>query len=244
MTQPSEFVDSESSLISLLDKLSNLSANHSRLFIDLEGINLSRHGTISIMQLFSPPLHSVYLIDIFTLRDQAFNTSGTNGQTMKQILEAPNIPKIFFDVRKDSDALFAHYGIRLDGVQDLQLMELATRTFNRRHLNGLAKCIQRDAGLPAQESANWEAVKLNGKGLFDPQRGGRYEVFNARPLSEEMRAYCVQDVLHMPTLYNVYSARLTHDWATKVNTETEARINLAMNPSFNGDGRHMALGPW
>ncbi|KAL2060851.1 hypothetical protein VTL71DRAFT_8903 [Oculimacula yallundae] len=43
--------------------------------------------------------------------------------TLKEILECPDITKIFFDVRNDADALFAHFGIHLRGTLDLQLLE-------------------------------------------------------------------------------------------------------------------------
>jgi hypothetical protein len=45
----------------------------------------------------------------------AFSTAGTNGQTLKTILESETIPKVFFDVRNDSDALYS----QRDGRDDL-----------------------------------------------------------------------------------------------------------------------------
>lgn len=48
--------------------------------------------------------------------------------SLQSILESPKTPKVFFDVRTDSDALFAQFGIKLAGIIDLQLMELASRS--------------------------------------------------------------------------------------------------------------------
>ena len=117
------------------------------IFIDLEGINLSRHGSISIMQLLIPPSPVVYLIDVLNLKANAFNTPGSKGQTLRTVLESDLYGKVFFDVRNDSDALFAYFGVAIQGVEDVQLMESATRTTtrSRKYLNGLAKCFEKCA---------------------------------------------------------------------------------------------------
>ena len=46
--------------------------------------------------------------------------------SLKAILESPKTPKVFFDVRMDSDALYALFGVKLAGIIDLQLMEVAS----------------------------------------------------------------------------------------------------------------------
>jgi exonuclease 3'-5' domain-containing protein 1 len=101
----------------------------------------------------------MYLIDVHTLQEKAFLTAGTAGKPLKTILESDKIPKVFFDVRNDSDALYAHFGIKLAGVQDIQLMELATRDFSKRYLNRLSKCIERDSPMMPGEKQKWESVK-------------------------------------------------------------------------------------
>lgn len=100
------------------------------MYIDLEGIDLCREGSLSILTLLidtGTPTRRVHLIDVHILGAQAFNTSGVKGKTLKDILQNDKIPKVFFDVRNDSDALFAHFGVALQGVEDVQLMESATR---------------------------------------------------------------------------------------------------------------------
>ena len=107
------------------------------MYIDLEGVNLCREGSISILTLLidtGTPTVSVYLIDVHTLGAQAFNTAGVEGKTLRDILQDEKIPKVFFDVRNDSDALFAHFGVALQGIEDVQLMESATRTVSYTHL--------------------------------------------------------------------------------------------------------------
>ncbi len=148
------FIESYSSLADLLDSLNDLATSPPSLYLDLEGNNLSRYGSVSIVQLFVQPRQQVYLIDTCTLGSHAFTTAGSSGKTLKLVLESTAIPKVFFDVRNDSDALFSHFGIRLSNVEDLQLMESATRTSAGKCLSGLA------------------TTKEQGPNLFDPGHSG------------------------------------------------------------------------
>jgi exonuclease 3'-5' domain-containing protein 1 len=110
-----------------VDILNNQPTTTPSRYLDLEGVNLSRHGTISILQIHISPLHQTYLIDTHTLASTAFTTpSATTNLTLKHILESATTPKVLFDVRHDSVALFALFHIRLAGVTDLQLMELGS----------------------------------------------------------------------------------------------------------------------
>src|SRR6187549_763034 len=94
--------------LGLLDGRDGLPAQPSSLCFDLEGKNLSRHGSISILQLHVLPSNRTYLVDVHTLRDRTFSTCGTNGHTLKEMLESDAIPKVFFDVQNGSDALYSH----------------------------------------------------------------------------------------------------------------------------------------
>jgi exonuclease 3'-5' domain-containing protein 1 len=82
-----------------------------------------------------------------------------------------------------------------------------------------------------------------GLGLFAPERGGSYEVFNARPLSQDILLYCIQDVHFMPKLWQRYSSKTAVGWAAKVEQATRERVVLSQTAAFHGQGRHMALGP-
>lgn len=242
----SRLVDTEEGISELVDSIANLPNDPPSLYLDVEGVDLSRHGTISIIQLLVLPENHVYLIDVHTLKDTAFSTPGKNNdhQTLKTILESSDIQKAIFDVRNDSDALYAHFRISLAGIQDIQLMELACRTFSRRLVNGLSKCIENDAMLTAQEKQTWKDVKDRGVKLFSPQHGGSYEVFNQRPLSYLVESYCVQDVQFLPRLWSIYTSRMTTQWRIKVETATRERIILSQSAAYRPKGPHRALGPW
>ena len=136
--------------------------------MDLEGNNLSRNGTLSLVITLLEPERDVYLVDVTTLGRDTFTTAGADGRTLKAVPELKDIVKVFFDTRNDSDALFGLYEIRVAGIEDLQLMELASRNFSKRHINGLAKCIERDSALPLAEKREWKVNKERGRKLFDP----------------------------------------------------------------------------
>ncbi|KAL2201944.1 exonuclease [Sarocladium strictum] len=205
-------IDTPATMAKVVDDLDGLPIDPPSLYIDLEGENLSREGTISILQLYL-------------------------------LLDDARIPKVIFDVRNDSDALHTHYRVQLAGIQDLQLMELATRNFSRRHVNGLARCIERDASLSLEENQQWKRCKDKGVHLFAPERGGSYKVFNDRPLREEIREYCVQDVHFLPRLWDCYNRKLSQTWRKKVTTATMDRVGESQSSSYVPHGQHKALAP-
>lgn len=230
----------------LIDNFGNLQtlASAPCLYFDLEGVKLGRSGTISIMQVLVHPADRTHLIDIHTLGEEAFNIPGQAGLTLKDILQSETIPKVFFDVRNDSDALFAHFGIKLAGIQDLQLMELGARTNRpRKYVSGLANCIEKDLGLTAAEKQLWKETKEKGLNLFAPERGGSYEVFNTRPLTDAVTQYCIQDVRFLPILWRRYQNNMNGHWRGKVREESKARVALSQTESYNGQGVHMKLAP-
>ncbi|KAF4547160.1 Hypothetical protein D9617_55g071540 [Elsinoe fawcettii] len=237
------FLDSESAIKTFLNQLGQYRDEELRLYLDLEGNNLSRHGTLSLITVLLEITGDVYLVDVTTLGPSAFSTSDDNGRDLKAVLESSKVVKVFFDIRNDSDALYNLHNIGVDGIEDIQLMELASRTFDRRTVNGLARCIERDGTMTYQEKREWQEVKDRGKNLFDPARGGSYTVFDERPLSEDMKRYCVQDVAYMPILRETYRLKLCDAWWRRIAEETKTRVRMSQSHQFQGKGRHMALGP-
>ena len=205
-------VDTLAALIAFLDDLPNCIGYPLTLDVDLEGNKLSRHGTISFVTILVHPGRTVHLVDVTSLQGAAFTTKTRSGRTLKQVLESEDIIKAFFDIRHDSDALYGLYGVRVGGICDLQLMQLATRNFDRKFANGLAKCIERDAILSRAEKQKLQRIKERGCELFAPERRGDYAVFDQRPLSKAMMDYCAQGVVHMPNLWNIYWLRLCDAW--------------------------------
>ncbi|KAK4900035.1 hypothetical protein LTR27_002798 [Elasticomyces elasticus] len=216
------------------------------MYIDLEGVQLSRDGTLSILTLLvdeGTAEKQVYLVDVHTLGAKAFDTAGTKQKTMKDILQDDTIPKVFFDIRSDSDALFAHFGVKMAGVEDVQLMENATRTTTkqRRLVSGLARCIEQN--IHGASTASWKSAKEKGEKLFKSEHGGSYEVFNQRPLSAEILSYCVGDVQFLPELRNLFWSQ-TKNCREVVDAATERRIAASQSAEYQPRGPNRALAPW
>lgn len=181
------------------------------------------------------------------LGEKAFNTAGGHQKTFKDVLQNDSIPKVFFDVRNDSDALFAHFGTRLQGVEDVQLMESATRktSQSRRFLNGLAKCIEQNFSISQSgtDIASWKSAKQKGERLFKAEHGGSYAVFNQRPVPEDIVSYCVGDVRYLPELRNKFRSQAKM-WLDLVGEETKRRIATSQRSDYQPHGRDKALAPW
>ena len=114
-------VDSATTLTCPLDSIATLPVDPPSLYFDLEGVRFSRLGSIFLISLYVAPRSETYLIDVHLLRGETFSTLSSNsGHSLKKVLENPNIPKVFFDCRNDSDALYSHFQISLDGCSNLQ----------------------------------------------------------------------------------------------------------------------------
>jgi exonuclease 3'-5' domain-containing protein 1 len=209
------FVNTASKVQDLLQELVLLPSPDVNLFLDVEGTNLCRFGSVSIFTLHERRSGNTHLVDITTLGKDAFTVAAgyeNSAQTLTSILENPDIIKVFFDVRNDSNALFHLYGSRFAGVHDLQLMELATRDFSKRVLCGLAKCVEYDAGLGYTNLLTWKRIKAAGVKLFNSSTEGSHAVFDKRSLPDALKAYCAQDVTYMLMLYRAYCSKLCDIW--------------------------------
>ncbi|KKK22439.1 hypothetical protein ARAM_007239 [Aspergillus rambellii] len=237
-------VSTNADVAELVELLKKVPADPPSLFIDLEGVDLSRHGTISLLQIFALPQKQTHLVDIHKLKESAFTQASVSGATLK------DIPRVPFHQKKSSlmcamtrTPFIATFGINLAGIQDLQLMELATRRYSKKRIHGLAKCIENDAPMSTEEMQSWKAAKQQGLDIFAPERGGSYEVFNARPLAGEIIQYCIEDVRLLPRLWEKYNQKLTSHWRRKIDVEGQNRVRESQSSTFNGKGRHMTFAP-
>lgn len=229
-----------SSVLELEAFLSSIPTS-STLYLDFEGNNLSRNGTISIITILIYPQNTVHLIDILTLGEIAFTTcssTGGKGKTLKSIFEDPDITKFFWDVRNDADALWAHYRVGLAGVIDIQLLENASREDDKTYIRGLDKSVQYDLKLGFMELNRWLRTKKDVKDLMPNN------VFSARPLDAKTIQYCVNDIIYLPALYALYSKRIKGDWLTKAVNESARRVAEAHGVGYEPQSESKKLGPW
>lgn len=84
--------------------------------------------------------------------------------------ESEAILRACFDIRNDSDALFDLYHVKVAGICDIQLMELATRFFSK-ICQQLGQMYQEEPVVTAKERREWIENKEKGKRLFAPECG-------------------------------------------------------------------------
>lgn len=223
---PAKIVDNEEGICEIIELFCGQDTVKPFMFVDLEGVNLGRHGTISIMQILVPPTPLVFLIDVIALGEKAFTTTEKGGRSLRNVLENKRIGKVFFNVRMDSDALFAHSGVKLKGVIDVQLLEFTTRAKPYKKLNGLRRCIEWEGERGDLPLYSKEILKKKEEGakLFKAEEGGSYDVFLERPLPQAIIDYCEVDVLMLPGLLQLYASRTGGDQLQRIQQATQKRV--------------------
>ncbi|XP_057957520.1 uncharacterized protein LOC131150672 [Malania oleifera] len=79
---------------------------------DCEGVDLCRYGTLCIMQLAFPD--AIYLVDAIQGGEMLM-------KACKPALESSYITKVIHDCKRDSEALYFQFGIKLHNVVDTQI---------------------------------------------------------------------------------------------------------------------------
>ncbi|KAM0209933.1 hypothetical protein ACHAQD_010953 [Fusarium lateritium] len=236
------WVDTEAAISELVYTLDCYRRDSPAIFIDIREVGRSRKRTISVIQLYDAVEHVAYLIDVLTLGEKCFTAPAKDDWTLKDILEDKGIRKVFFDVREDSHALYTHHDIVLGGVHDLQLMELATRSHCRGYVSDLSTCIRREASTSEEDMSSWTEIEEKSLQLFGPKWGDS-EIFNQRPLPEDIRLRCAQNVQLLSHLYTRYRSRLTPEWKRSMVSASADRVQLSQSADFNGRGIYMAVAP-
>lgn len=239
-------VDTVDGLRSLTTRVSALSASHSpAIYADVEGRQLGRDGTSCILTLYLRPDNVVYLVDLTTLGDACFTTTSDQSlMTLRSILESEVIPKVVFDVRSQSDALYARHGIHLKAIHEVQLMEVACRLASRKHLGSLARCVETSSALTPDQKAEWANVKACSRQLCNPTYGGDDALLEERPLTAEIVESCAQNAVCLAALWDDYRSQLTADTLRTVSAATQLRIKTTHAERYQGQGKHMALAPF
>ncbi|KAF9558293.1 hypothetical protein CPC08DRAFT_709743 [Agrocybe pediades] len=220
---------------------------NTKLAVDLEGVDLSRNGRVSIIQLFAKNSDTIWLVDVTVLGRLAFEhkAASTNGCSLKDVLQSKNIVKILYDVRNDADALYNLYQVDMKNTYDLQLLEVAARRAQKlrvKFICGLSKAITTYLSPPSSVTQ----IKEDGLVLFLPEKGGSYEVFERRPLDPRIILYCAQDVAVLFQLEAVLESKIRgslEGWHGRVVKASVKRVNEAHSRSYDGDGPHRTIAP-
>lgn len=232
-----------SSIISTSTKLRTFLSSirpDSTICLDLEGKDLSRHGTLTIATILIHPQNVVGVVDVLNLGESAFITETENGTSLKSVLGDSEIPKWVWDVRNDADALWAHFGVKLAGVVDVQLLENASRPgrLDKTRLSGLDNAIRFDLKLGFMDRERWIRTKN------DVRRRMSQDIFSRRPLPSNTLQYCINDVVHLPALQKYYMQRITPDWLAKAREESCRRLADACSPGYQPKSPDKVFSPW
>lgn len=237
------FVDTPDGVAAMVEAISNPPTDAPEVYIALEGHDVGLHGSVSLMQLYHAPSKYTYLLDICSVKQGVFATPASNGMTLEGLLISKDITKVFYDVRNDAAALYANYRIRLQGVRDLQLMELASRSSDRGTVRTLDECMQQDGDLSDAEDAKWKSATEAVADLNNPQE--RAEAFNQRPLPDKLIQHSVQKVACLPGLWKRYDSKLNDESRKKVIAESQNRVSNSQSVGYNlnmGDRLRTPLG--
>lgn len=161
---------------------------------------------------------------------------------IQRLRRTDNTKKHLFDARDDSDALYALFDVRLAGVVDIQLLELASRRGAKHIVCGLAACIEQEQALPWLALSQWQSTRKEVVKMFDPNPSGSCEIFNQRPLLQVLIEYYMGDVQVLSILSTVYQSRLNNHWSEEVLAETEKRLEESRSLGYRHRGKQKILG--
>lgn len=194
----STFVVSESLPYIFIDKINETYhfaiqdiATNSVIAVDCEGVALGRNGKMCLLQIATAA--NVFLFDVQALGASLFSSG------LKPILEYHTPSKIFYDCRRDSDALFHQFGVRLKGVLDAALTEIFFRMINGmgtpRYLKGYKKCVETYLVI---DNPYFSKLKTQVSDMMTHHGTNFWEL---RPLPKEVLDYSAFDVFYLRHLH-------------------------------------------
>ena len=98
--------------------------------------------------------------------------------------------------------------------------------------------------LGGSDLASWKQAKEKGKKLFKAEHGGSYEVFNQRPIPEDIISYCVGDVRYLPELRDRFWKTQTFRWRDLVDQESMKRVSASQKSDYQPYSLDRAVSPW
>jgi exonuclease 3'-5' domain-containing protein 1 len=187
------YIDTEEKLSIAIEEISQAIQKGETIAVDCEGVELSRFGSVTLVNI--AVRGPVYLIDILKIDNAAYDRG------LRSILEDKSINKLMFDCREDADALKHLYNVRLDGVLDVQLLEVMNRIIHRGYtkIRSLNHCLELFVSHETMLK-----VKLKGRSSMDQDN----KLWEKRPLSEDMLKYASIDVLALFKLYDALCYRV------------------------------------
>ena len=189
--------------------------------VDCEGVMMSRTGPVTVLQCATREV--IFLIDVQSLGSSAFGARGSG--CIRDVLESPDVLKLMFDCRMDSDALFHQFDVRLENVLDVQLLDVAARRALGKMIDrvpGIAKCT--GTHLTGAETAVADDLKVRVKKLYSVEES---TLWATRPFTDDVRRYAALDVwllirLHTKMVFDLRDD--TDDWLARTFKASAKRV--------------------
>ncbi|KAF5969739.1 hypothetical protein FBULB1_10059 [Fusarium bulbicola] len=248
-----EVINTIQGVKSLADGIAVLNASHKSevplLYIDIEPRSLGANGELNLLTIIlchGPEYRCrLYLVDVNRLANQAFSSRGYHGASLRSILDSDSCRKVFFDVRYSSYILYKQYGIKLQGVRDLQLMENACSSLkhHRPELEPFEPLIQKFLA-HGKSRKRWLVHKFNGEWLDKYGAGGLHAAFQKRPVMENIGLYCCRNARFMPELYSKLSRTSFLGMKDMVAQESKNRVDDSQRDGYNPFANGRLRNPW
>ena len=208
-------VDTLVSSIADLGEFSAALRNKAVVTLDIEGVELSRLGTIELISIGIELEGNLVRTFIFDASTASSGSSIYMAQiaALKQILESPDVVKIIHDCKQDSDALFAHLGIQLVNVFDTVVWNAV--------LNKSEELMNLNNTLVAFECAINENRDAS-KNIYKDNPN----FWATRPVTAHMIAYAAGDVSVLFDLHRKMIQRAAEDPELQILAETKSQAAL------------------
>jgi len=235
-----ELVDTSAALNAMLEQLRHVKC----IGLDCEGLKLGdkEEGKLSLMQISAlgskggsgaqQPLR-IWLVDVAVLAWRCIHyRTSDKAVNLKALLEDGSITKLMFDVRSDSTQLSKEYGVRLRGVYDLQLAEVAHRQLQlipTAYLLPLTKTLEKYV----KRLPTFEKDMLNSQDVARTYHySNKTEIWEQRPLAAELQEYAACDVRYLHALADALNKKLPKEIVTMVQRATMQRIMVPSPPGM------------
>lgn len=228
------FIKSPRRLKELLQDLDKLPTKPPSIYID--GTGLGQDELIDL-QIWIPPTNKLYNISLRHLGATALSSVDDNLPSLRTILESDVVPKVGFDIRGLSRLLYSQFNVSLEGMCDLQLMELASRDDgeSKKFLAGFAKCINEDVPSTNTAKVRW----------LTPGDTTNMHMFNS---AGHVSRKTMRRVELFPTLWAVYRRKLDAPsqafWLASVRTESRERVSESKATRERPFQQHLGPAEW
>lgn len=176
----------------------------SRIALDAEGVDLSRLGVTSIVQIATP--EQCFIIDVLgKVADDPLVA------WLRCILEDNSVTKIIHDCRTDSDALLHHLSIRLTNVHDTSCWHNAITGEADKNLNDTLN----HYGLPPNTVRDRQVYDRN------------HAFWATRPLTRQMIEWASGDLLSIFALQEKQLGRASDRDALMASNDSELYVRFA-----------------